>query len=49
MEVFLKCWDKGVMVRVTGDTLAVSPPLIIEAEQIDHLFAVLASAVQETA
>jgi len=49
LDVFLKCWDKGVMVRVTGDIVAVSPPLIIEPEQIDHLFSVIDSAVRETA
>jgi len=49
LDVFLKCWDKGVMVRMTGDILAVSPPLIIEPEQIDHLFSVIDSAVRETA
>jgi beta-alanine--pyruvate transaminase len=30
-------WDKGVMLRVTGDILAVSPPLIIEKAEIDQL------------
>src|SRR5699024_7585850 len=29
-EAFQKCFDEGLMVRYTGDTLAVSPPLIIE-------------------
>src|SRR5690606_11113264 len=29
-EAFQKCFDSGLMVRYTGDTLAVSPPLIIE-------------------
>ncbi|WP_252346148.1 aspartate aminotransferase family protein [Paludibacterium sp. B53371] len=48
MEVFLKCWEQGVMVRVTGDTLAVSPPLIIDAQQIDRLFAVIGSAIEQT-
>ena len=34
-EVFLKCFERGVMVRQTGDTIAMSPPLIIEPKQID--------------
>ncbi len=25
-EVFLKCFERGVMVRQTGDTIAMSPP-----------------------
>ena len=38
-EVFQKCFDHGLMVRYTGDTIAVSPPLIINAEEIGELFA----------
>jgi beta-alanine--pyruvate transaminase len=37
-EVFVKCFEAGVLVRYTGDILAFSPPLIIEDDQIDHLF-----------
>ena len=44
--VFQACWDRGVMVRFTGDTIAVSPPLIIEPAQIVQLFAVVAEAVE---
>jgi beta-alanine--pyruvate transaminase len=32
-EVFLKCFERGLMVRQTGDTIAMSPPLIIESKQ----------------
>jgi beta-alanine--pyruvate transaminase len=35
--VFLDCYDKGVMLRTTGDIVAFSPPLIIEREQIDRI------------
>ena len=31
-DVFLDCYDKGVLVRTTGDIIALSPPLIIERE-----------------
>ncbi|RTZ40755.1 aspartate aminotransferase family protein [Candidimonas sp. SYP-B2681] len=37
-EVFKKCFDQGLMVRYTGDILAVSPPLIIEETQIHEIF-----------
>jgi beta-alanine--pyruvate transaminase len=37
-EAFVKCFEKGVLVRFTGDILAFSPPLIVEKEQIDQLF-----------
>jgi beta-alanine--pyruvate transaminase len=44
-EIFLKCFEAGVLVRVTGDTIALSPPLIVEREQIDRIFEVLAEAI----
>jgi beta-alanine--pyruvate transaminase len=36
-EAFLRCYEKNVLVRTTGDTIALSPPLIIEKSQIDQL------------
>lgn len=40
-EVFRRAFDAGLMVRYTGETIALSPPLIIEKAQIDHIFATL--------
>jgi beta-alanine--pyruvate transaminase len=37
MATFRTCFDKGVLIRVTGDILAMSPPLIIEKAQIDQI------------
>ena len=37
-EAFLRAYQKGVLIRTTGDTIAMSPPLIIEKAQIDQLF-----------
>jgi beta-alanine--pyruvate transaminase len=34
---FLKCFELGALVRVTGDIIALSPPLIISRAQIDEL------------
>lgn len=36
-EVFTRCYEAGVLVRVTGDIIALSPPLIIEAGHIDQI------------
>ncbi len=47
-DVFLKCWEQGVLVRVTGDILAVSPPLIITEAEIDRLFSTIGDALQAT-
>ena len=35
-EIIQKCFEAGVMVRVTGDTIAMSPPLILEENHIQH-------------
>jgi beta-alanine--pyruvate transaminase len=37
-EAFVKAFERGVLVRYTGDILALSPPLIVEKQQIDRLF-----------
>ncbi len=48
MNVFTKCWEKGVLIRTTGDTLAFSPPLIIDKAQIDQLIGTVADVLQAT-
>ncbi|HCN90536.1 MAG TPA: aspartate aminotransferase family protein, partial [Oxalobacteraceae bacterium] len=46
-DVFLKCfWDKGVLIRTTGDIIALSPPLIIDKPQIDQLFGSIADILR---
>lgn len=40
-EVFGKCFDRGLMVRYTGDIIAISPPLIIEQAHIEQIFGTL--------
>ena len=39
----------GLMVRVTGDTIAMSPPLIVEKAHIDSLVEKLADAIRQAA
>lgn len=46
-EVFLKCYERGVLVRYTGDILAFSPPLIIDEMQINELFDTVGRALEE--
>jgi beta-alanine--pyruvate transaminase len=48
-EIFLKCFERGVMVRQTGDVIAVSPPLIIEPKQIARIVETLGSVIRDTA
>ncbi|MFL1464062.1 aspartate aminotransferase family protein [Roseococcus sp. DSY-14] len=45
MRVFRRCFDEGVLVRVTGDIVALSPPLIIEKPQVDRLMGTLQDAI----
>ncbi len=45
MEVFQRCFDEGLLIRVTGDTIALSPPLIIEQSHIDEIVGKLAEVV----
>ena len=48
-DVFLDCYDKGALVRTTGDIIALSPPLIIDRSQIDQLVETLAGAIRRAA
>ena len=36
-EAFQKCYDAGLPIRTTGDIIALSPPLIIEKNEIDFM------------
>ena len=40
-NAFLKAYDKGILIRTTGDIIAMSPPLIIEKAHIDQLIGTL--------
>ena len=46
MEVFHGCFDNGLLVRATGDIIALSPPLILERSHIDAMFAMLAEQIK---
>jgi len=46
-EVHLKAWERGAYIRVTGDILALAPPLIIEKPQIDALFDCVRGVLKE--
>lgn len=46
LEVFRHCFDQGVLVRTTGDIIALTPPLIIEPAQIFRIVSVLAEALR---
>jgi beta-alanine--pyruvate transaminase len=42
-EAMVAAFEAGLLIRTTGDTIALSPPLIIERAQVDRIFATIAS------
>jgi beta-alanine--pyruvate transaminase len=48
-EVFTGCFRNGLLVRVTGDIIALSPPLIAEAAHIEELVEKLGAALARVA
>ena len=45
-DAFLQCYDKGLLIRTTGDIIALSPPLMINKAQIDELFGILGGVLK---
>jgi beta-alanine--pyruvate transaminase len=46
---FLQAFEKGLLIRTTGDIIALSPPLIITKQQIDELFGKLGDILKALA
>jgi len=46
IEAHIKCFEAGALVRFTGDILALSPPLIVEKEQIERLVDTIRGVLQ---
>jgi beta-alanine--pyruvate transaminase len=49
MTVFHSCFDYGLLVRVTGDIIALSPPLIVSKAQIDEMVEKLSAGLSAAA
>ena len=47
-QVFHRAFDEGLLIRVTGDVIALSPPLIISRAQIDELIGRLGDILRNT-
>jgi beta-alanine--pyruvate transaminase len=45
-EAFLSCYEKGVLIRTTGDIIALSPPLIVEKGHIDQIFGTIGEVLK---
>ena len=48
-DIFLDCFQRGVLVRNAGDVLVLAPPFIVEREHIETMVSVLADAVRRHA
>ena len=47
-EAFTRAWEKGLLIRVTGDIIALSPPLILDGGDIDRMMQTLRETLNET-
>lgn len=45
-ECFLRCYERGLLIRTTADIIALSPPLIISQSQIDEIVTMLAEVLK---
>ena len=46
MEACIKAYEAGLMVRVSGDVIALSPPFIVEKSQIDEMMGILSEVIK---
>jgi beta-alanine--pyruvate transaminase len=44
-DVMVDCFNRGLLIRTTGDIIALSPPLILERDHIDTIVTVLGGAL----
>jgi len=45
-EAFVKAYEGNLLIRVTGDIIALSPPLICEKKHVDEMFAILGGVLK---
>jgi len=48
-DVFVDCFERGLLIRVTGDIIALSPPLIVEPGHIEAMLTILSAALRRAA
>ncbi|MEJ2159947.1 MAG: aminotransferase class III-fold pyridoxal phosphate-dependent enzyme [Chromatiales bacterium] len=49
MDVFAGCWEEGVLIRTTGDNIALSPPFVIDESQIAQIVDTIGRVLKKTA
>jgi beta-alanine--pyruvate transaminase len=48
LDVHVKAFESGAYIRVSGDTIALAPPLIIGKSEIDRLFEIVRGVLKST-
>ncbi len=48
-RIFHRCFDAGLLIRTTGDIVALSPPLIVEQPHLDRIVETLSDAIRAEA
>jgi beta-alanine--pyruvate transaminase len=45
-DCLVRCFERGLLIRTTGDIIALSPPLIIDSQHIDQIVDCLAAVIK---
>ena len=48
-DVMVDCFNTGLYLRMSGDSFAMSPPLIVEKSHIDQMVSILGDAIKKVA
>src|SRR5256885_496219 len=48
-DVFVDCFERGLLIRVTADIIALSPPLIVEKSHIDQMVDTIGESLRKAA
>jgi beta-alanine--pyruvate transaminase len=45
-DVFVDCFERGLLIRITGDIIALSPPLVVTDDEVDEIFGILSDSLR---
>jgi len=48
-DVFVDCFERGLLIRTTADIIALSPPLIVEKSHIDQMVNTISESLRKAA
>ncbi len=47
-DIYLRAFEEGLLIRTTGDIIALSPPLIVERHEVDRMMELLTTLLKQT-